>query len=82
MTWSSAWTTITYRSNPSSPTITYVNVTVTLKISLLTLFMWQKLSCSFTLDVPGLGYLEGGTEPNVRTVFQRVCEGLRVDTRM
>ena len=25
----------------------------------------QKLSCSFTLDVPGLGYLEGGTEPNV-----------------
>lgn len=25
----------------------------------------QKLSCTFTLDVPGLGYLEGGSEPNV-----------------
>jgi len=26
----------------------------------------QKLSCTFTLDVPGLGYLEGGTEADVR----------------
>lgn len=26
----------------------------------------QKLSCTFTLDVPGLGYLEGGTENDVR----------------
>jgi hypothetical protein len=25
----------------------------------------QKLSCTFTLDVPGLGYLEGGTEADV-----------------
>ena len=28
----------------------------------------QKLSCTFTLDVPGLGYLEGGTEADVRLV--------------
>jgi hypothetical protein len=27
----------------------------------------QKLSCTFTLDVPGLGYLEGGTEADVRS---------------
>jgi len=25
----------------------------------------HKLSCTFTLDVPGLGYLEGGTEANI-----------------
>jgi hypothetical protein len=25
----------------------------------------QKLSCTFTLDIPGLGYLEGSTEPDV-----------------
>lgn len=25
----------------------------------------QKLSCTFTMDVPGLGYLEGGSEANV-----------------
>jgi len=28
----------------------------------------QKLSCTFTLDVPGLGYLEGGTEADVRSL--------------
>ncbi|WVO16588.1 DNA replication complex GINS protein PSF3 [Cryptococcus depauperatus] len=26
----------------------------------------QKLSCTFTLDVEGLGYLEGGSEDNIR----------------
>jgi hypothetical protein len=30
-----------------------------------TLANCQKLSCTFTLDVPGLGYLEGGSEPDV-----------------
>ena len=25
----------------------------------------QKLSCTFTLDVPGLGYLEGGSDQDV-----------------
>ncbi|ORX33936.1 hypothetical protein BD324DRAFT_637744 [Kockovaella imperatae] len=25
----------------------------------------HKLSCTFTLDVPGLGYLEGSTEPDI-----------------
>lgn len=28
----------------------------------------QKLSCTFTLDVPGLGYLEGGSENDVRLI--------------
>ena len=28
----------------------------------------QKLTCTFLLDVEGLGYLEGGTEANVSAV--------------
>lgn len=33
-----------------------------------TLANFQKLSCTFTLDVPGLGYLEGGSEPDVSSL--------------
>lgn len=32
----------------------------------------QKLSCTFTLDVPGLGYLEGGTEADVSPPSQEM----------
>lgn len=32
----------------------------------------QKLTCSFTLKVNGLGYLEGGTDQDVSFVFKHI----------
>lgn len=39
----------------------------------------QKLTCTFTLDVPNLGYLEGGSEPDV-SIWMASSPVLRVSS--
>jgi hypothetical protein len=34
----------------------------------------QKLPCTFALDVPGLGYLDGGSEPDVSTLMSSMLD--------